>query len=370
VESGNLGGAPTEKLLAVQVLRALAALMVAIAHASEEAIYFFGFYPPFNSQPLGKGVDLFFVVSGFIIYYSSIRLFQTSRPVITFLRNRALRVIPLYYLFTTLMVVAVLAFPSGVKEARLDIAQIVSSYFFLPYERYDGRIAPILSLGWTLNYEMFFYAIFAISMWLRGKQAAWYCLGSLVVLSLIGAFLPTGVHATVRAWTSSIVLEFGMGILIALAYERWGGRWRTSTINALALIFLGFALLYILNLPEKVISAPRFVTAGLPAAMMLWSAVMLLPMHVERALPSFLIAMGDSSYSLYLSHRFIQRPIQIAISHSNFGSANVAGLLYVVVAVVAAVAFAHVVYLGIERPMLRRLRSPRASGLASRSASL
>lgn len=345
------------KLKSVQILRALAAILVTIAHASEEAKFFFNFSPPVDTVPFGKGVDLFFVISGFIIYYSSRGIFGKASSIGEFAYNRFSRVVPMYYLFTTLMVLVVVFLPSGVKEAKLDLPQIISSYAFFPYERYDGRIAPILSLGWTLNYEIFFYALFSLVIWLPARRAAVAMISILSALVFCGLFLDASSSAALRAWTDNIILEFALGIVIALAYDRYGKSLARSGLLSVAVAAVGFALLYVLNLPgifaEK---PPRILTAGLPAALVMFSAVMLLPQAIEDRLPSWLSALGDSSYSLYLSHRFVQRPLQILINRSGLDPV-VAGPLYLLGAVLAAIAAGHIIYMIIETPLLRSLRA-------------
>jgi len=345
------------QLLSLQVLRAVAALFVTIAHASEEAKHFFGFEPIIETDPFGKGVDLFFVISGFIIYHASEKLFSRANAARIFITNRIIRIVPLYFIFTTLMVLAVVLIPSGVKEATFDVAQIVTSYFFIPYERHDGRIAPILSLGWTLNYEMFFYVIFSLCLLLKPKHIAAASISCIIVLALIGTLVPETAPSAIRAWTHNIILEFAAGIAIAYVYGKNSGERVGSSILATLLLLLGFILLYFLNLPIKPFDLPRFISAGLPATMIVASSVLLLPTRMERILPRWMVALGDSSYSLYLSHRFIQRPLQILISHSPIGRLEAAGSIYLILAVTAACIGGHIIYLLVERPLLRRMKS-------------
>lgn len=340
------------KLDTIQALRALAAIMVTIAHAVEEAKYFFDFRPLIETSPFGKGVDLFFVISGFIIYYSSRKLFATPGGIKRFAYNRISRVVPLYFLFTTLMVLVVVFLPAGVKEARFDIEQIWTSYAFIPYERYDGRIAPVLSLGWTLNYEMFFYALFATVMWLPARWAACAAIALLTVLAAVGAFLPPEAPAALRAWTHNIILEFAYGILIAVAYDAWGKRFAQPASLAVAIMAVGFCSLYLLNHPQVPNQLPRFLAAGVPAAVMMIAATLLLPAAAEVSLPRLVVALGDSSYSLYLSHRFVQRPIQIILSRLDFGGLPVIGAFYVWAAVIVAVIVGHLIYILLEKPLL------------------
>lgn len=345
------------QLASIQVLRALAAIMVTVAHASEEAKYFYGFTPWIETDPFGKGVDLFFIISGFIIYYSSVKLFDLPRPHVQFIKNRLIRVVPIYYIFTTLMIMVIIFAPGGVKEAKFDVYQFISSYLFFPYERYDGRISPILSLGWTLNYEMFFYAMFSLCLMVSRAHVALCTIILLFVLSVLGALGVGAEFAAIRFWTNSIILEFAMGILIALAYARWGKAFALSTGLAVAVALVGLLALYYLNMPHKPFALPRFVSAGIPSAITVAALVLLLPAAVERRLPRFMVALGDSSYSLYLSHRFVQRPIQILLTKSGIFGPGTVGGVYVVMAVIAAIGVGHLVYLLIERPLLHWMRS-------------
>src|SRR5262245_21275262 len=136
-------------LLSIQILRAAAALGVVLAHI-------------FPSAVIGTaGVDLFFVISGFIMVYASDRLFERrDAPRIFFLRRLA-RIVPLYWAVTAVLV----AYPllAGVDLAAVSLSPgvILGSFLFFPVPRPDGSLLPVHFLGWTLDYEMFFYVVFA-----------------------------------------------------------------------------------------------------------------------------------------------------------------------------------------------------------------
>ena len=350
----------TQQLNSVQYLRALAAILVTIAHASEEAKYFYNFRPVFETEALGKGVDIFFVISGFIIYYASDKFYDQPDAAKNFIINRFTRVIPLYYTFTTLMIFTIIAVPGGVKEAIFDPWQFITSYLFIPYERYDGRIAPILSLGWTLNYEMFFYLIFAVCLFLPKRFVAIAVIAILLTLSLIGTILPHDSPAFLSFWTNNIIIEFAFGIVVAVLYRRHGKALANWGI-AVTLLLTGLILLYILNTPPRPLDLPRFILAGVPAVMMVTGATLFLPLSAEGRLPKSGIALGDSSYSLYLTHRFVQRPVQMIYTHLLPISAREFPSIYVAAAVIASILVGHLIFLMIESPLLTwcrvRLRS-------------
>jgi exopolysaccharide production protein ExoZ len=338
------------RLAGLQLLRGLAAMMVLVGHVIAEAEYYFGQPLPLplfgDAIPWNRGVDIFFVISGFIITLSASRL--TGQPL-TFLWRRFLRVAPLYYLFTTLMVATLLLLPGAAKDTALDPGQILSSYLFVPYERYDGRIAPVLSLGWTLNYEMFFYLLMALALAL--PRSLWGITGLLVGLSLASLLPFSGTLFTF--WTNPLVLEFLFGIALARAYQR--GLRLPSAPLALLLLGIGLALLVALD-PTPL---PRFVAAGLPAALIVVAGTLLCP---ERALPGQIF--GDASYALYLSHRFTLRAMTILLLPL-LPEGAWAAWAYVALACVTATAVSILVHRWIERPVLRFLSRPTAQRAAA-----
>lgn len=358
----------SQQLASVQYLRGLAAVLVIISHASIEAQHFFQFKPLFPTKAFSNGVDLFFVISGFIIYYSSQKLFDQPGAVGTFVKNRLIRVVPLYYIATTLALLIIAFAPSKVNVTGIDWNHVLASYAFIPFPRpFDDKIRPILALGWTLNYEMFFYFLFSFCLLAPRKWVGPLAIGVLVVIVLARFAVPRGAPGMFIIWTNSLILEFALGIGIAMLYERYG-KFRVHWIWAALLALLGFALLYYLNTPPKPLPLQRWMSAGIPAAMIAFAAILLLPHSAEAKLPRIGIALGDSSYSLYLSHRFIQRPIQIAVSKLSPLGPEHTGSLYFTLSVIGALAFGHLVFLTIERPLLKWLRAKTSRPMKPRYA--
>ncbi|MEL6960164.1 MAG: acyltransferase [Pseudomonadota bacterium] len=326
---------PTQRLPGLQLLRALAAIMVLVGHVIAEAEHYFGLSLAGDMIPWTRGVDLFFVISGFVIALSAGR--HTGQPG-AFLWRRAVRVVPLYWLFTTLMVAALLVMPGGVKDTALDPGQILSSYSFIPYARDDGRIAPVLSLGWTLNYEMFFYALAALSLAL--PKPLWALTGIMIALVGLGLVLP--IETTIWiTWTNPLILEFLFGIGLAVLWQRGVGR--ADIRIACALILSGLVALIVLD-PAPL---PRAIASGLPAALIVAGGTLFCPM---RSLPGMI--WGDAAYALYLSHRFVLRGATILLlpllPANPFGA-----WVYVAVVTALALAVGLLTYAFVERPLLR-----------------
>lgn len=290
----------------LQALRAVAAVMVIVEHITHEIHVILlkkgAPSPSWTTEdlPFGTGVDIFFVISGFIMVMTSRNLIGKKDGWQTFLRKRFIRIVPLYWFYTSLMISVLLILPSAFDTAQADVGHFIKSYLFIPHERPAGGIRPLLSLGWTLNYEMFFYGIFAGLLFLPIRFFGWVVAGVLVMLSLLHAYVPYEWSA-LYFWTTPIILEFAAGMGIAylwLARVRLPG-WTLLPILALC-VWIFFGLHYYPDIgPEISKRTPSFIIAILSVA-----ALTLVKGVPGRPLPNVVREMGDASYTLYLSHPF------------------------------------------------------------------
>ena len=135
----------------IQLLRAAAVYAVVIHHADDPVTDYTGY--DFGSVSTSSGVDVFFVISGFVMVYTTYK--RTKNPF-EFWRDRAIRIVPMYWIATLCMISLYMI---GFRPAELhayELQDVISSLFFIPDVRADGIEKPIIPLGWTLNYEMFF----------------------------------------------------------------------------------------------------------------------------------------------------------------------------------------------------------------------
>ena len=144
-----------QQLWSIQYIRALAALMVLALHLwSRLCLSECSVLPASVTQPAAFGVELFFIISGIVIWKST-----EGRDVYPneFLIRRLLRVAPLYFV-TTLFVAAVAwSAPSLLQNTKFDLEHLIYSLMFLPHEHpVTGKIWPVVIPGWSLNYEIFF----------------------------------------------------------------------------------------------------------------------------------------------------------------------------------------------------------------------
>src|SRR5690606_35041003 len=104
---------------------------------------------------------------GFEMVYVTLGATGSAADAWSFMRKRIIRVVPLYWIMTTVMILVVVVLPNRVYTASSDWHVWLASYFFVPYAREsDGLVRPVLGLGWTLQYEAYFYLLFAIGLFL------------------------------------------------------------------------------------------------------------------------------------------------------------------------------------------------------------
>src|SRR5260221_5541231 len=170
------------------MLRAIAATMVVFVHMDLQLQRLH--YPTLGTNWMASGVDIFFVISGFIMWTSVER-----RPEMTassFFRNRLIRIVPLYWFATTLVLMVALIAPQVLNTTVLRPWHAIASYLFIPARHpTTGLFWPLLIPGWSLNYEMLFYAIFAIAIALSGHPRA---RRFLLIAAMLGGLVAGG-HA-------------------------------------------------------------------------------------------------------------------------------------------------------------------------------
>ena len=326
-----------------------------------------GAFRPSETFPWAAGVDVFFVISGFIMVHASGRLFGATGGRRIFLSHRVARVVPLYWAVTTLYVAVAMAVPALINRGELTPGYVLASYLFIPVEGPDGHVLPVYGLGWTLNYEMFFYGLFALALGLGRSLAVSAVTVVLLVLVAAGRVVP--LPQPLAFWTDPILLEFAFGMALALAREHG---LRLGWATALALAAAALALLAIdLGRPGAPLWLPRVLAYGLPAALLV-AAAALRPGGETRTGPltRLAVAVGDASYALYLLHPFVIRAGREAMLAG--GLAAVVGPWgFVAFSLALASGAALVVHRLFERPLTawtrRRLEGTRAS-LSDRSA--
>lgn len=335
-----------ETIISIQILRGIAAMAVAVFHIAGE-LDRFGFTSGFaNVFSIGAaGVDLFFIISGFVMVYASEPLFGSAGGASSFLYHRLVRIVPLYWLVTAFYLALALLMPR-LGGTTYPIAIVATSFLFIPFTRTDGVMQPIISQGWTLNYEMFFYAIFAVTVLVPRRSAVVLATTTIVLAVVTGRLLALPEPASV--WTDPIILEFVLGMLLGLAYRE--GVKLTPSLS-LTLVFCGIILF---ALSGHLGTTQRVFTWGVPAAFIVAGATFG-GFSFRNSLWHRLAILGSGSYALYLLHTFPSRALLPILPWLSLHVVHWLWL-YMVTATTAAVLLALVVHYVFERPVTKMLR--------------
>lgn len=336
--------AASGRFVSIQYLRACAAILVAVQHANTGPVHLDIIRPDLATF----GVDLFFVISGYIMWATTA---TSARTPGQFWMARIIRIVPLYWIFTSLYLCIALLHPTALQNPSTDLVHIVKSYAFVPATHPAlGSILPVYSLGWTLNYEMFFYLVFGIALLVRSRArrlaVMMFALGGLV--SAGQAWRPGG--PILQTYTSELLLEFLCGSLIAAASEHLMS-WASRAAGPM----LGIATVWVATGYSGQVSGGHFVMFGIPAALTVAGFLTLEPTLRARPLSVGLLT-GDASYSLYLSHPFALRAIYLVLPTAMATANPAIGVVCIAVASIAAVLCAIAIYRVIEEPVLAMLR--------------
>ena len=290
------------KLNNIQALRGVAVLVVVFSHLLVIEKKFGGANTvlPGWLQFGIFGVDLFFVISGFVMVTVTRGKFQNVRHSLLFLYHRASRIYPLYWVYTTLALIVFLIQPSWVNSSQGNQVDILASYLLLP-----DNLLPLVQVGWTLIHEMYFYLVFFVILLLVPEK--FMPISILVWGAVIFIFGRSTGNAAYNLVFHPLTIEFLAGCLLAWHYHNSA----SLKINANGLLIIAgigmiAAIIGFVSFVAQTGSAPdgwwRLAIYGIPAAVIVASIT-----HAERngtILPEFLIQSGNASYSIYLSHLF------------------------------------------------------------------
>jgi exopolysaccharide production protein ExoZ len=330
------------RIHSIQYLRALAALVVVMLHASRRVE---------PALPAGladgllighAGVDLFFVISGFFMW----TIGRDAAPA-EFLLRRAIRVVPLYWIATLAWLALIWA--AGLAWVVVTPEHVALSLAFIPHlsPSFPGEIWPLLIPGWTLTYEMFFYAAFACTLlafppWRLAVLAS--LLGGLV---LLGVLSEPG-QAWAMTYTSPLLLEFLGGCLVAEIWCRNPG----GLPRNLAVLAAGLLLLALGPAPDASQPWSRTLGFGLPALCIVSAAAGL--SHRLPRLPS-LERLGDASYAIYLFHTLFLQGMTAVWLRLPALHGPVTAVLFIVAALALSSVLGLMIHRHVERPLQRQL---------------
>lgn len=319
------------QLVSIQYLRAVTALSVVIVHLT---VRYGGETPPGLFH-----IDLFFILSGFILWVTTAE--QPSYPS-NFMTKRLVRVVPIYWLATAATALMIVIKPYFAYKAPLDLPRFIGSLLFFP-TLVGGHIVPVVLQGWMMVFEIILYVCFAATL-LVGRTYRPYVL--ITLLSAIIAFHAMVTEPHLSAVTEPrIFLEFIVGIVLALFWRRY----RLPPRVAASLVVVGLIWQVLDDYLKP--AWPELVSAGAPSLLILAGAV-----FYEKAakLPRLAFAefVGSASYSLFLWHVLVSFVIHMTLLRFNLVMPVQYGIELSI-----TVALCLVLYVILERPVFDYLRN-------------
>ncbi len=351
----DAGPAARPLIANLQMLRGIAALMIVFVHL-------WPLLAPLNAGPRSPhafhaGVDIFFVISGFImVHVTTARDMAASR----FALDRVMRIVPVYWLFCLTIFAAAWLLPF-LGSFRPSIGELVRSMLFIPYGS-GPNFPPVIYVGWTLNLEMYFYALFTVALALtRGSgRPVPLLIAMLAAPVIVAPFTPA--DSLLRFYGNPVVLEFAIGMLIAQHHRRLS---RLPASAGLAAVIAAIALLAALPYDDE--GHSRFVLFALPATLLVCGAIVL-EQRGWRTEATPVLQFGAISYVLYVSHPLVLSAMGNVQERVAALQTPSAALAWSAFAVATAIGFAWIVHHAFEQPVARALRRRLAAHRPVRAA--
>jgi len=343
----------SNKLHSLQFLRFCAAFMVVLYHANimidliiqrdQDDIFV-------QIINIGKiGVPIFFVISGFIMVTISWNDFQKPKSTLSFLLRITIRIFPIYWVALALY----LAFRYFIRD-NLDInaENVIGAALLFP-----GYTHFVISPAWTLTYELYFYGLFSVCLFLPRRLGITVMCLFFVSCVLAGFFLDLqGISKTLDVVVEAILLNFVSGMLLGAAFM-------TPSISkilarpwiARSTLFAGIAALAAVPLLRP-FSIPDIILLGVPSLLLVWGAVFSEQLPTGGKFVRHLSFLGDSSYSVYLFHMLVLTKLRILGSYL-YSTLHIPHVIIIVIYSIIALVFGMIMYYMIEKHLIRMFRN-------------
>lgn len=338
-------GHPTSKqnIASVQALRFIAAALVVCTHATlylQDRVD-----PSLQIWSTGAvGVNIFFVISGFVMVISADSIRRTVQGGVLFMKRRLARIVPIYWIATSAKLAVLLILPAAALHTKTDLANTIGSFLFFPVLDGNGEVKPLHGVGWTLMHEMYFYVLFSVGMALRLSPIL-FSSGIILITSLMGVWLDSQAPAA-SVYMNTINLLFVAGMVLGVCVLR---NIRLHFVPAVMITVIGSVVILTPNLRELIFVYLRNFDIG---SVLIVAGVIFLNRHIHDKIPQLFLSLGESSYSLYIFHPLIGPTLAAVMV--KLGVQQVAiGFLVITI---TAVGLCHLIYLMLEKPINRHLK--------------
>jgi exopolysaccharide production protein ExoZ len=336
-----------KKYVAIQVLRFVAATFVVIDQSIADVVQGWSNTPQLNpiAWSAGEvGVIVFFGISGFIMATTQYESFGSAERSVDFFVRRIMRIVPIYAIATTLEYLH----RTGSGETY-SLLNYVRSLLFIPYLGEGGLFRPILGQGWTLNYEMFFYLVFAASLSLRRPIGFALSTSVFLLLALLSGVDKTG-NVVVAFYLNHILLYFVCGMMVGFVTKH-----QAKTTSGIVLPTLLAVLLMVIACALKITLQQSYFLAGslIAVCACVYLGASCAPVGANKLRATF-ERLGDASYSTYLFHGFFLGTIRFLV-HWIADAQYVLAVMFVLLCIVVANLGGLLVFKFVELPISKFL---------------
>ena len=330
-------------VISIQYLRGIASLLVLLEHIAWKGAQHLN-HPLDWFHIGGGGVDIFFIISGFIMAFTTSGKYGALGKVFAFMKKRFLRILPLYWLLTIVALIVFMILPDWVNTSG-GKTNIPFSFLLIPS---DGKF--LLQNGWTLSIEFYFYFLFAFGLIFResiGRIVTFFILMSLFIIGLFAE--PEGLYTNFLA--NPVLIEFVVGILIFYFYRR---QFNIPIIIPCIMITVSIFLFVELNSHNGVFTRWRVVDFGIPSFLLCFGVVLLEKQIVKKKFKA-LQNLGDSSYSLYLVHPFVLSACALVINKFELTN-RIPSFFIIFIWIFLSIFSGYLCYLFVENKMAKIIR--------------
>ena len=350
---------PPGRIANLQALRGVAVMMVVLFHiATVERKYAGDPILPTWLRIGESGVDLFFVISGFVMVMVTRGKFAEARAAGWFLYSRGTRIYPVYWLYAGLAALVYLAQPAWVNASQGHQVDLLRSFLLLPQEH-----LPVLLVAWSLVHEMYFYLVFTLFMLAPENQLPRLLTGwaAIVAVSALTWWHP-GIAPWARIAAHPLTLEFIAGACAALWLPKVSGTHSPARLwSGITASLLTLAAAYAYGVLDMA-ALPRATVLAVSYGVLVYCAVAL-ELHFTRRAHGSLVRLGNASYTIYLSHVLVLAALGRSWAYAGVAPGPLDNLLWAGMMLVAVVVYGHIGYGRIEKPLVdyfhrlrRRLR--------------
>lgn len=339
-----------KKLVLIQFSRALVPILVMLFHLSGTMMDYFEFNLfGFSYLPISGGVDYFFALSGFMMYYIYRDSLGQSNQLKNYLLNRFIRVYPLYWLLTIVFLVILFINPNYGVGHETDTDTIISSFLLLQSPR---ELEPVLNVAWSLVHTVFFYLVFSLLFFSKINISK--------ALIMIWALLTVGFsmgyiyidNYLIRFFFNEYNFIFLVGVFCAYLVTHYKFNFKMSVFFSVIGV-LGFPIIW-LNSIDKFINITFDLGIGLSSAFIIFGLASI-DLQRDIKIPIPLNYIGNAAFSIYLSHNLTLDILSEVVSEFSFYE-MAGGWMTSMILILCMLGVGCLVHSFIEKPLILKMK--------------